>query len=269
MIDFLQQRNRLLDEKLGKTITVISLILQTLGLSTEKEGLNNEFAGASNPGNKVEHLTDPEKAQGKTNCEPVERKIISRAGQTLSPMDEQIFEAYWKEQVVPEYRGRAMLKLYSGFLRSSGDVNLFYDNYWLSTLQAKDTNTIRGSISLKDVRLRISNCYVYEDSLHQFVSDVESCFQNAVSCTAASDLIREAAMRLLLAFHNQVVEFKRSQIEVAMKSFSRAGAKPESIVAALVERAHGEKLKSVLLSSAATLLVVPVVLVDHWMVRTS
>eukprot|EP00536_Pseudo-nitzschia_multiseries_P002557 jgi/Psemu1/183755/e_gw1.34.143.1 len=195
------------DPGLGKTITVISLILQTMGLTT-----------------------------GLTTDKDIDNDKERKRENILSPSEERIFYEYWKEQIIPEFRCQALTKLFSTFLRSSPEINLFFDNYWLKY-----------------------------NSLEEFVSDVEACFRNAISSNLASDSTRQAAKRLLVVFKSQIFEFKRSQIQVAIKSFSRASAKPDSIVAALVEKTNSEKLKNALVASSATLLVVPAVLVDHWM----
>ena len=120
-------------------------------------------------------------------------------------------------------------------------------------------------LSLKVIRRRIDRS-VYGDTLAGFVSDVESCFDNAISNDFVSDPIRQAAERLKVTFRNEMNAFKRSQIEIAIKSFSRASAKPDSMVAALIQKNNTEKLRKALLPSSGTLMVVPAVLVDHWVV---
>lgn len=79
-------------------------------------------------------------------------------------------------------------------------------------------------------------------------------------------VIYDAAYRLNDAFREKVSEFKHKQVQVAKKSFARASAKPNSAVAALVERNNRLKLKNSLVPSSGTLLVVPSVLMEHWQV---
>ena len=249
---------------LGKTITVISLILQTLGLSTEKiDGYTNEPLKSKLPepreGSSVEH-------GGEMNGDCAKKASEDEPENDLTPNNERIFDEYWKEQIIPEFRCKALTKLFSTFLRCSQEINFFFDNYWIKELQSKNITTSSTiPFCLKDIRRRIDRS-VYGDSLVGFVSDVESCFHNAISNEFVSDLIRKAAQRLLSVFRSHINAFKRGQIEIAIKSFSRSSSKPDSMVAALIEKNNAEKLRRALLPSSATLMVVPAVLVDHWIV---
>jgi hypothetical protein len=58
-------------------------------------------------------------------------------------------------------------------------------------------------------------------------------------------------------------------VRSARKSFGNAKSKPNSQVAALIEKESGQKLYSALVPSFGTLLVVPSVLVEHWKVCES
>jgi hypothetical protein len=252
---------------LGKTITVLSLILQTLGLSTERNDFNSSKLGKSRlsestGGSSVEQ-------EGAKNGESsTEESSLGQPEHYLTPNNERIFDEYWKEQIIPEFRCQALTKLFSTFLRCSREINFFFDNYWVKELEAKTTIatvTYKPPLSLKGIRRRIDRS-VYGDSLQGFVLDVESCFHTAISNNLVSDPIRQAGQRLVGVFRSQINEFKQSQIEIAIKSFSRASAKPDSMVAALIEKTYAEKLQRDLLPSSATLMVVPAVLVDHWMV---
>ena len=78
-----------------------------------------------------------------------------------------------------------------------------------------------------------------------------------------SDIHKVAALlreKFLLA----VEEFKVEQVKSAKKSFSRATSKPNSSVAALVEKTQRDNLQNALVQSSGTLLVVPSVLLEHW-----
>ena len=249
---------------IGKTITVLSLVLQTLGLSTENIDCNTKV-GESRLSKPIEGSSmEPNDIDG----EVIEVSSIDQPENSLTSNNERIFDEYWREQIIPEFRCKALTKLFSTFLRCSQEINFFFDNYWIKELQAATgAASFKLPLSLKDIRRRIDR-FVYGDSLQGFISDVESCFQNAISNNLVSDPIREAGQRLVVAFRSQINAFKRSQIEIAIKSFSRASAKPDSIVAALIEKDNTEKLQRALIPSSATLLVVPAVLVDHWMVSS-
>ena len=243
-----------------------------MGLTTEKETGPNDckpkIDSAQQQDTQTISIDDQSASVNETDTK------TSPGTTALSPSDERIFEEYWNEQIIPEFRGRALTKLFSTFLRSSSEVNLFFDHYWRKALQQVDTkNTLPRPLSLKEIRRRIGRSVYDADSLQAFVSDVESCFEAAIVSsseasvsTETSSTIREAALRLLTVFRSRIVAFKTSQVEVATKSFSRASSRPDSIVAALVQKTNSEKLKNALLPSSATLLVVPAVLVDHWMV---
>ena len=252
---------------------MISLILQTMGLSTEKtDGSEGNLqpsgltVGSGVAGEAVSHGV----IIGTVAVEP-------SSGPTETAMTdehERIFEAYWREHVVPEFRCRALTKLFSTFLRCSRDIDHFFNHHWIKQVRAESDPTrsaapvvvVEPLLSLKEIRRRIGRSE-YGDSLEGLVSDVESCFRSVMSHSIATDAIRQAARRLVAVFRRQIRGFQRNQVESAIKSFSRASAKPDSGVAALIERSHRERLRRALLPSSTTLLVVPTVLVDHWMVR--
>lgn len=229
------------------------MILQTLGLTTEENGGKSNHGGDSKPAASIESKMEEDI--------PIDDNLED----SLSIDDEQIFEEYWKEQIIPEFRCKALLKVFNTFLRCSKEINYFFDNYWVKVLRAQNIDVPEPPLSLKSMRRRIDSS-VYGDSILGFVADVESCFKIAISNENASALIREAASRLLVLFRNEIYSFKRSQVDIAMKSFSRASSKPDSMVAALIERNNAEKLRKALLPSSGTLMVVPAVLVDHWVV---
>jgi hypothetical protein len=84
---------------------------------------------------------------------------------------------------------------------------------------------------------------------------------------APDSVIHVAARRLTIVFAGMVKEFKEKQTQIAKKSFSKSARRPDSVVAALVETTSSERIKAALLPSSGTLLVVPSVLLDHWIVR--
>eukprot|EP00531_Pseudo-nitzschia_arenysensis_P016846 CAMPEP_0116118160 /NCGR_PEP_ID=MMETSP0329-20121206/1957_1 /TAXON_ID=697910 /ORGANISM="Pseudo-nitzschia arenysensis, Strain B593" /LENGTH=1286 /DNA_ID=CAMNT_0003611771 /DNA_START=219 /DNA_END=4079 /DNA_ORIENTATION=+ len=251
------------DPGLGKTITVISLILQTMGLTTKKMDDDITNKGNRKRGETVEG--NSRRCENTIDGESTGSLAKEELGNELSPDNEQIFYEYWKEQIVPEFRCKALTKLFSTFLRCSREINYFFDNYWIKELRAKNISApSEPQVSLKNIRRRIDRS-VYGDSLEGFVLDVESCFDNAISNHLVSDLIRQAAERLKTIFRSEINAFKKSQIDIAIKSFSRASAKPDSVVAALIQKNNTEQLRKKLLPSSSTLMVVPAVLVDHWM----
>ncbi len=258
-----------MQRNVGKTITVISLVLQTMGLSTKTNDIENSKIGnrretGSVGENSIE--SEQEKNKESVNGESTGTASKDEVENALSSDNERIFDEYWKEQIIPEFRCKALTKLFSTFLRCSREINYFFDNYWIKELQAKNIGTpSEPQLSLKSIRRRIDSL-VYGDSLVGFVSDVESCFDNALSNDLVSDPIRQAAKRLKASFRSEINAFKRSQVEVAIKSFSRASARPDSMVAAMIQKNNNEKLRRALLPSSGTLMVVPAVLVDHWMV---
>jgi hypothetical protein len=94
------------------------------------------------------------------------------------------------------------------------------------------------------------------------------CDSNAMAYNQPGDPIHEEAAGLSRVLAGLVNEFKAKQVQSAKKSFSRSSAKPNSSVAALLERRNYEDLLSSLKPTAATLLVVPGTLLDHWEVSS-
>lgn len=223
------------DPGLGKTITVLSLILQTLGLSTEPVA------------------TDEEKNDSEED----------------ETSDENIFAEYWREQSIPEFRSQALNKLLSEFMRISHDVDHFVYPVDPKRDGCPDYfDIIQNPICFRDIRRKV-NGFAYGDSFDSFQSDVELCFSNAMLYNPPENEVYKAAFRSNELFREKVGEFKQKQIHVAKKSFARASAKPNSAVAALVERNNRLKLKNSLVPSSGTLLVVPSVLLEHWQVSSS
>lgn len=64
-----------------------------------------------------------------------------------------------------------------------------------------------------------------------------------------------------------VEQFKVDQLYVAKKSFARSSVKPNSAVAALIEKRNQTLFLQSLVPSSGTLIVVPSVLMEHWQVR--
>jgi hypothetical protein len=135
------------DPGLGKTITVVSLILQTLGLSTESSDPNDE-------------IDDDEKDDEKE-----------------SASDERIFTEYWKESIIPEYRYQYLNKLLNDFQRSSHDASLFiYPVNPIAHGCPDYLEVIKDPISIQDIRRKIT-AYAYGVSFAAFEIDMEKMFR--------------------------------------------------------------------------------------------
>jgi hypothetical protein len=215
------------DPGLGKTITVLSLILQTLGLSTEKE------------------ITKGDQAASKED----------------EDVDDKIFKAHWKENMVQEVRRQEMTQLFNAFLRCNADIVCFLE----VSDRVHDGAVFRNIVCLKDIKARIVEDEY--DEFEKFDSDVKLCFLHVLSEASEDSMTHQAASRLLGIFKGMVEAFKRKKVGVARKSFSRSARRPDSEVAAFVEKTNLERLNDALLPSCGTLLVVPAVLLDHWVVR--
>jgi len=94
------------------------------------------------------------------------------------------------------------------------------------------------------------------------------CIRNAITFNPSGHQVHEAAVKLSKVFAELVEQFKAKQVQTAKKSFSKASAKPNSSVAALLEKRHYEELLSSLKPTAANLLVVPSTLLNHWEVSS-
>lgn len=135
------------DPGLGKTITVVSLILQTLGLSTEEE------------------------EEGRSND-----LIDESANKDNDDNDEKIFEAYWKEQVVQEFRCQYLNKIVNGFVKQYKDADYFMHPVDPILDHCPDyPDIVKDPICIEDIKRKIINPG-YE-SFAAFESDMVKCFQ--------------------------------------------------------------------------------------------
>lgn len=217
------------DPGLGKTVTVFSLILQTMGLSSEK------------------HLEKEE--------------VL--AEENLS--EDCVFGVYWKEQVDPIFQRRYMNRL----TRELQRMDLyFWFRYPVSSEAYSDYyDIIKEPMCFKDVYKRVDN-NLYANKFEMYIHDVELIFRNAMIYNSPNDDVYELAKDMLADFKLLLSEFKTSQVQSATKSFSSSNARPNSSVAAILERKALKEYMDSLIPSAATLLVVPETLLSHWVVSS-
>jgi hypothetical protein len=212
------------DPGLGKTVTVFSLILQTMGLSNE-ENSDSEEKGAK---------------------------------ETLS--DDKIFRVYWKEQVDPIFQRQYMNRLtrelqrmdFHGWFRYPVSGEAYPDYY----------DTIKEPMCFKDIYKRIAKDQ-YANDFESYMRDVQLILQNAVSYNPPCDDVHKLSEDMLEDFQILVGYFKMTQVQSATKSFSSSSARPNSSVAAILERRARKDYMDSLIPSAATLLVVLDTLWSH------
>ena len=133
------------DPGLGKTITVLSLVLQTLGLSTERMNKDNE-------------------EQGKR--------------EEVESYEEQIFREYWREQSIPTFRAQALNKLLSAFIRENYHDTLPF-MYPVDPERDGVPNyfeVIAEPICLQTIRKQIGRHH-YDPEFASFERDVLLCFR--------------------------------------------------------------------------------------------
>ena len=213
---------------LGKSITVLSLILQTFGLYSKTK--NDETSS-----NSIEEFRD-----------------------------ENIFLAYWKEETPPIYQRPELNRLIRKLEQSHSLSHCFF--YPANSIQASFpdyVNIIKTPICFEEILKRVKLDF-YTSDFTLFEADIRLCFENAIHCNPVNHDLHLAAIELLSSFETLLVLFKNDQVKSAKKSFSNATAKPNSSIAAILDnRAKIEHLDS-LLTSKATLLVVPGHLLNHW-----
>mmetsp|Transcript_33377 Transcript_33377/g.80752 ORF Transcript_33377/g.80752 Transcript_33377/m.80752 type:complete len:1956 (-) Transcript_33377:162-6029(-) len=224
------------DPGLGKTITAVSLILQTLGLST---------LSAYGTAKETAIDIDDEKKQEKAS-------------------DQRIFEEYWNENLVPRDRSLAMLKFLNDLRRKNISIfGFFVEPVDPVTDSCPDYyEVIKEPLCFEVIREKVNK----EEYGHfaEFERDTEKMFENDLNYFPPGNEVHEAAVKLRKSFRRESKELKAKTIKTAKRSFSRAAAKPNSKVAALVEKNKHAKMKNSLRQSSSTLLVVPAVLLEHW-----
>ena len=215
------------DPGLGKTITVLSLILQTMGLSSHSK--------------KDEYEDD-----------------------TVVCNDHLIFDAYWREQVPEPYQKPDLLKLLGKLERSNPNSHIFYYPVDPEADGCVDYyDVIKDPMEFQTIQRRIESGR-YSKSFERFYRDVRLVFNNALSYHKEGSPVAELAAELRERFETIVSLFRDSNVQIAKRYFSNAEAKPDSSVAALIERQARRQLLNSIIRSSATLLVVPGTLLQHW-----
>ena len=136
------------DPGLGKTITVLSLILTTFGISMEVDK-----AKRVNP-------------------------ALSKPDDSFSP-EERIFREYWKDEITPEFRRPAMGRLLSKLKRLSPTMGFFLRPIDPKLDGCEDyLDAIETPICLNDIYKKVSkDAYGHGNAdFDAFVADVELCF---------------------------------------------------------------------------------------------
>ena len=217
------------DPGLGKTITVLSLILQTMGLSSEER-----------PRTELEQ---------------------SHLIQTQNQDD--IFHAYWCEQLDPIFQRQELNRL-TRLAQHLDDQSIFRRPV-CTFLYPDYLDIVEKPMCFLQVSRNITN-ETYTNNFAEYAKDVDLIFRNAMKYNAQGDDVFELAKRMQHEFRGLVAELKKKIVLTARKSFSNSNARPNSSVAAILERKFREEYMSSLVSSCATLLVVPETLLNHWLV---
>ena len=244
------------DPGLGKTITVLSLVLQTFGLSTEKvkSECNDDFS-----------------------C------------------DTEVFRSYWREGLTDFSRAPELRRLVNNLRRSDQGADYFEFPIDPDADGLEDYHTIvKKPIAMREILEKI-DFNRYGGDFEGLCSDVDLCFRyveqffclfkplmpsfgnrtylitftslqirNAMLYNPPEHPIYCAASRLSTKFKELVEDFKKAQANNAKKAYSSISANPDSSVAAILAEKANEALISSLYPSAATLIIVPNPLLKHW-----
>ena len=223
------------DPGLGKTITVLSLILQTLGLTTSVHN-------------------------GKKRT-----KSASKSSITNSRVDDDsIFEIYWKEGAASDSQKMDLNRLLAKMRKSDLDSSYFDRPVDPVNDYAPDYyEIIQNPICIKEISNKIHRG-IYGGDFRMFCSDVNLIFHNAMIYNDEESDVYKAAERLEKKFSKIVKEFKSQSVTMAQRTCTRQIDSP--IAAVLTQKAKQDLMNS-LHPSGATLLVVPNTLLYHWEVN--
>ena len=214
------------DPGLGKTVTILSLILRTFGLSVESA------------------------------ADAVESEDLDDAA---------LFSFYWRSSSLTEHdRKPAILRLISQLIKSDKSSAWFVPPVDPKLDDCPDYfDVIQTPMSLQNVRDKYnkSDCRDFG----AFETDVRLCFANAMAYNPPHHVVYQAAERLLKNFEELVAQFKGKQVQVAAKSVARMRNEPSaSALVSAFEAKKRAELRESLVPSSSTLLVVPTPLLQHW-----
>jgi len=226
------------DPGLGKTITVLSLILQTWGQSTQSDSSN-------------------------TN------KSIKGSNDPFPNVSERIFNAYWKD-LSPVSRRKDLSRIFVTLQRSAKYP--FFDQPVDPVIDVCEDyfDIIQNPISFLEIRKRLTDDDGYGgDSINDspFVKDLKCCFDNAMIYNGKDHIVHKVAQRLLHEMIDIISKLKEYQVEQIMER-ANSGKKRASYgdnVAKIL--GNGSYFAHSLVPSRSTLLIVPGVLINHWKVQ--
>ena len=214
------------DPGLGKTITILSLILQTFGQSTELSDHNKKSQT---------HISE-----------------------------ELIVESYWKESLV-SYTRRDELNSLCMQLRKL-DLQQYFQFPVNELLDEEDferySSIIKNPTCLDHVMTKIKND-VYDNSLSAFQEDIRQIYQNTMKYYSCEDIIYQRAQYILNESQSLLDKFQQRQLTAA---FSVSQKRSKLSLSALVAESRRIQVLDTLIPSMGTLLIVPHTLVSHWKV---
>ena len=218
------------DPGLGKSITILSLILRSNGLTTEAMG------GQKN-------RTDDEmlfKTYWESNF------------------------------ITDHVRRPATLNLVRALIKSDIEASWFVppiDNDFLQIAPAY-LDVIQQPVSLDDIRCNYDKNSDLSRDFDGFVRTVRRVFTNARTYNPAEHPVHTAAIRMEVNFERIVAEFKAKTVEYGLKSISRMSRDPSmrSLVELFKARKEADQIDG-LVPSKSTLLVVPDHLLEHFEVQ--
>eukprot|EP00557_Chaetoceros_sp_GSL56_P009171 CAMPEP_0176494518 /NCGR_PEP_ID=MMETSP0200_2-20121128/10149_1 /TAXON_ID=947934 /ORGANISM="Chaetoceros sp., Strain GSL56" /LENGTH=1522 /DNA_ID=CAMNT_0017892301 /DNA_START=84 /DNA_END=4652 /DNA_ORIENTATION=- len=172
------------DPGLGKTITVLSLILQTCGLSTEKISSHNESIGIR---------------------------------------DQDVIEAYWREMLVSQTRKDELSGLTLKLRKCDPEQIFQYPVFDVLLDHEKDlyNRLIKTPICMEDVNHNIRNNF-YDGSFESVANDICQIYQNAISYNPPDSIVHEKAQAMKRKMYAIFHEFRQKQLILATGAAKRS-----------------------------------------------
>ena len=216
----------------GKTITFLSLILQTFGLYS------------------------------KTKSEEIS------SNRTKIYCDEHIFLAHWKEETTPECQRSELFRLCKKLMQSHSLSYSFFNLADPVKGSIPDyLNVVKSPLCFDDIYRRVDADF-YSSDFTLFVVDIRLCIQNEMCYIPVDHELRRAGKVMITCFENLLLVFKSDQVISAKMRFSNAAVTPNSSIAAILDKMTKMEYLDSLLTSKATLLVVPNNRLNHWEVSS-